>query len=145
MIVSLYAGIAGLMLIFLSINVIKGRRIGKVALGDGGQFDMVRRMRAHGNFVEYTPMFLILLALAESNKLPDYAIHFFGVLFLAGRFMHGLSVLKIEQYEGEKLMTNPKWRIRGMICTFASLGLLATIVVMQFMISALIHISIIAD
>lgn len=137
MIVSLYAGLAGLMLIFLSVNVIKGRRAGKIALGDGGQFDMVRRMRAHGNFVEYTPMFLILLALAESNKLPDYAIHFFGLLFLFGRFMHAYSLLKVEQYEDEKLLANPIWRIRGMICTFASLGLLATIIATQFIIGAL--------
>lgn len=32
---------------------------------DGGVKLMGRRIRAHGNFVEYTPMFLALLAISE--------------------------------------------------------------------------------
>jgi uncharacterized membrane protein YecN with MAPEG domain len=64
--------------------------------------------------------------------LPVWAVHGLGVVFLAGRVMHAYSVLFAEQYDGHKLTANPVWRIRGMICTFNVIGLLALILLVQF-------------
>ena len=37
-----------------------------LSIGDGGNADMLLRIRHHGNFVEWTPFVLILMILAES-------------------------------------------------------------------------------
>jgi uncharacterized protein len=92
---------------------------------------MRRRIRAQGNLAEYAPFFLILLGYAEHGGLPLWAVHLFGITFLAGRVMHAYSLLKAEQYTTHKLTSNPVWRIRGMICTFNAIGLLALILLVQ--------------
>jgi uncharacterized membrane protein YecN with MAPEG domain len=126
----IYTAILALTLILLSINVIKSRRKFGVAIDDGTNIELQRRIRAQANFSEYSPMFLILLFCAEYSKLAPLALHFFGVIFLVGRFMHAYSLLKAEKYEGGKLANKPIWRIRGMICTFFAIGSLAVILLL---------------
>ncbi|MBI1301901.1 MAG: glutathione metabolism protein [Alphaproteobacteria bacterium] len=131
MVTPIYAALLGLMLIGLSVNVIKGRRKFGAGLGDADNIEMKRRIRAQANLAEYAPMFLILLGYAEHNGLPLWAVHVLGIIFLAGRVMHAYSVLKAEQYDQHKLTANPIWRIRGMICTFNMIGILALIILVQ--------------
>lgn len=131
MITPIYAAILGLMLVGLSINVIKGRRKFGVGVGDADNIEMKRRIRAQGNLAEYAPIFLIMLGYAEHGGLPVWAVHLFGLVFWAGRVMHAYSVLKAEQYDNHKLTANPIWRIRGMICTFNCIGLLALIILIK--------------
>lgn len=131
MITPIYAALLGLLLIALSINVIKGRHQFGTGLGDADNIEMRRRIRAQADLAEYAPMFLILLGFAEYKGLPYLAVHLFGLVFLAGRSMHAFSVLKAEQYENHKLSANPIWRIRGMICTFSSIGFLSLIILVH--------------
>ena len=42
----------------------------KLSIGDGGNADMLLRIRHHGNFVEWTSMVLILMILAEGMGAP---------------------------------------------------------------------------
>jgi uncharacterized protein len=130
----IYAAILGLLLMFLSIHTVKGRRKYGAALGDAGDIELQRRIRAQGNLAEYAPLFLILLGYAEYGNLPTWAVHTLGVMFISGRIMHAYSLLKEEQYDGHKLTTKPIWRIRGMVCTFNCIGLLAAIVMVQYFI-----------
>jgi hypothetical protein len=119
------------MLVGLSVNVIKGRRKFSAGLGDSDNIDMMRRIRAQANLAEYAPIFLILLGYAEHAGLPLWTVHLFGLIFLAGRIMHAYSLLKAEKYEKNKLLTNPLWRICGMVCTFNTIGLLALIILIR--------------
>ena len=92
-ITSLYAGLAGLMLLVLAWLVVRARRRFNVALGVGTEPDMERAVRVHANFVEYVPLALLLMALAEANGTPAVAVHAAGILLLASRLLHawGLS------------------------------------------------------
>ncbi len=74
----LYAGLLALLFLALSVAVIHGRREAKVGFGDGGNTMLARRIRGHGNFAEYVPMVLILMAIAELNQDPDWRIHIVG-------------------------------------------------------------------
>ena len=56
LITPLYAALAAVILIVLSLRVIGARRSHRVAIGDGADEDLARRIRAHGNFTEYTPL-----------------------------------------------------------------------------------------
>lgn len=132
MITSLYAAVLAFFFIALSTYTITGRRRYKIAMTDGAEIAMARRMRAQANFAEYTPIFLILLGLAEQAGLGAFMLHACGLVFLFGRLMHAKSLLFAEQYEGLKLLNRPVWRIRGMTLTFTVIGVLACILLLQY-------------
>ncbi len=132
MIVSLYAGILGIFLIFLSVNVIKNRRKHGAALGDHGAFELQRAIRAQGNFIEYSVFFLVLFGYCEMNGAPAYALHAFGSVFIIGRAAHAYSLLKAEHYENGKLTANPIWRIGGMMCSFTTIAALSLFLIAQY-------------
>ena len=91
---SIYAGLSGLLLVWLAYETIKARRASKVKLGDGGVFELQSAMRAHGNFAEYMPITIIMLFLLEYNGTPAWMIHVIGATFLVGRWIHAQGLLK---------------------------------------------------
>lgn len=88
MVTTLYAGILGLLYIALSFYVIKGRFKHEVALGDNGNQDMIKRVRAHANFIEYVPFALLLIILAEFEGTSEYLIHGLCATLLIARLGH---------------------------------------------------------
>lgn len=92
MVVALYAGLLTLMYVGLTFYTIAGRIKYRVSLGDGGSEDLSRRVRAHGNFVEYVPLALILLFIAEQESAADIWLHVWGVVLVAGRIFHALAI-----------------------------------------------------
>jgi len=112
----IYVALSCLILSKLSMNVIKLRRQGKISFGDDGDRVLMRRIRAQGNFIEYTPIFLLSLIAIEwlaIENIPYYFlyINIVGSLFIIGRILHALSL-----YE-KKIM----YRKTGMIITFVTL------------------------
>lgn len=83
--------ILAIMLLVLSVRVMQGRSDAKVSLGDGGDPTLIRRIRGMGNFVEYVPLALILLGLAEANGGSDWALWVCGVSLALGRLLHGYA------------------------------------------------------
>ena len=93
MITLFYAGLCTLLILCLAGRVMARRMQAKIGLGDGGDGELARRIRAHANAVEYLPLALLLLGGMELNGYPDPAIHAFGATLLASRILHawGLS------------------------------------------------------
>lgn len=112
-ITGLYAGLASLMLIVLSVRVIQVRRARGLSSGDGGDAELKRRIRAHGNFCEYVPLALILLAAVEGAGHPAWLVHGLGICLLAGRVSHAWSMTA----------GSIKARVAGMSATFLVLGI----------------------
>ena len=127
MITSFYTALSAIILIFLSIKIIQNRRSSKIVFGDEGDNFLQRKIRAHGNFIEYTPIFLIILILVEMDGLNKYFIHFFGIIFIAGRvsYAFGISIAEIKN-------RNFIFRQTGMFSTFFCLSSLALILLFQF-------------
>ncbi len=94
---SLYAALLALVAIFLggAVGGLRGRK--KIALGDGGDEEMIVANRRHMNFVENVPLALILLALIEINGAPAAWIHYMGAPLLVARVVHpfGLSTTTV--------------------------------------------------
>ncbi|GGY43108.1 MAPEG family protein [Parvularcula lutaonensis] len=88
----LWAGLLGLLMAFLSIRVPLRRRALQVSLGDGGDGDLLARIRAFGNFIEYVPMILLLLLMIELSGGATAFIHACGALLFAARLSHGLML-----------------------------------------------------
>lgn len=99
--------------IYLSFRVIKNRRRAQVARGSGDDSLLDKSIRAHGNFSEYTPLFLISLALTESAAAPLWLLSVVAFGFVLGRASHAFGISRAPE--------NLKWRVRGMMLTFANL------------------------
>ena len=114
---SVIASILALMFIKLSFDVIGFRRKNKISLGAGDVVELERAIRAHGNFAEYVPFGLFLIAALELNGAPSALVAFLGLILVVGRFLHAKGI-----NEPPPNFTN---RVRGMKLTFAALGLSA--------------------
>jgi hypothetical protein len=110
MITFLYAGILGLLYVALAFYTIAGRFKHRVILGDGENDDMLRRIRVHGNFAEYVPLALILMAFYEMTTANITVLHIIGGALIFSRVVFSLSVLKIAKI--------PYGRQIGMISMF---------------------------
>ena len=64
----------------------------KIDIGDGGNDMMTRRMRAHANFVENTPFFLILVAALELAGQGQTWLPYVAGLFILGRVAHAFGM-----------------------------------------------------
>ena len=124
---SFYVGLLGLILIFLSVKIIQNRRFAKISLGDDGNSLLQSKIRAHGNFIEYAPIFLIMLISVEIGGLNKYFIHLFGIIFTIGRVSHAYGMM-ISEIRSKDFL----FRQIGMFCTFFCLGILALILLIQF-------------
>ena len=91
-----FAGILGLMLVALSVNVIIDRYRHHLSLGDGGHADTNRKIRAQANFVEYVPFALILMGIGEISGTEKDLLGYMGLLLVFGRISHAFSLLYIE-------------------------------------------------
>ncbi len=109
----IYAGFLGLIFIVLSVRVIKVRRVARIGLGDGGNQQLLSRQRAQGNFAEYVPIALILMALAELQNAQAWIVHAIGVMLIAGRIMHAYGLTQEPK--------SYRFRVYGMSCTFAAI------------------------
>ncbi len=85
---SLYAAAFGLLLIPITYAVGLRRMKTRTSFLDGGDEVLLRRMRSHGNFVEYVPFALVLIGLAELNGAPTVYVHGMGALLLLSRVVH---------------------------------------------------------
>ena len=113
---SFYAAAAALVLIPLSLWVIFARQALGAPWGDGPDDGgrLMRLRRAHGNFIEYVPMALIVLLLAELQAAPAWALHVAGLSLLAGRAIHAIGLTR---FPGDL-----RFRVIGMVLTFTALG-----------------------
>jgi len=94
---AVYAGLNILILFILAFQVVQGRVRHKVLIGDGGNTDMLRRIRAHANASEYIPAVIAGLAvLALLDPVPLWAVHAVGATFTLGRVLHGMGLSRSE-------------------------------------------------
>jgi uncharacterized protein len=91
---AIYAALLGLVLLALTLNVVRVRRERRVGIGHGDYEDLHRAIRAHGNFVEYVPMALILLLSVELLAYRAWVVHALGIALVVGRIVHGYGLAR---------------------------------------------------
>lgn len=87
-ITAIYATLLALLGLVLWFRVTLMRARLKVSIGDAGNSALHERVRQHGNFVEWAPWLILLMALAEGNGAGVAWLHLTGALMLAGRLIH---------------------------------------------------------
>jgi len=110
------AAACGFMSLWLAFRVIVLRRREKVSIGHAGNDTLHARIRAHSNFAEYAPLFVILLGLLELAVGSQSCLWFAGAGFVLARIAHAIGM--------DRPAPNA-FRIGGVIGTLLLLGGLA--------------------
>jgi len=87
-ITSLYALPLALMMFGLWLNVVKKRSALNISIGDGGDAGLHEKIRRHGNFIEFVPMVLLMMLIAELRGANTTALHISGLLLVVSRALH---------------------------------------------------------
>jgi uncharacterized membrane protein YecN with MAPEG domain len=89
------AGLCGLLYFLLSYRVVQVRRSAGVALGDGGDGELLQRIRAHANFAEYVPFCLLLIFVIENSlEVSPVWLWVAGLALVGIRAMHAVGMAK---------------------------------------------------
>lgn len=91
-ITALYASLLALLIVVLALRVVLGRRQGRIGIGDGGNHELIRRIRVHGNAIENVPLALLLMLVAELTAVDAAWLHAYGIVLVAGRVLHAFGL-----------------------------------------------------
>jgi len=110
---SIYAALLGLIFVAITLRVAMTRNARKLSFGDGGDHEFKKLIRGQSNFVESTPIALILILLLELQGTATITLHTLGVALLAGRIAHYLQLTGA--------IENLMFRVAGMILTLGTI------------------------
>ena len=129
-ITGLYAALSGLLIFLLASRVIARRWSARIGMGDGGDKDLAKRVRAHANAIETLPIGLILLLVLEWNQTQPWILHLSGIALILGRLLHAY---------GMSGSSGPsKGRFVGMSLTLLAILGMSLLLLWQFVVGALI-------
>ncbi len=91
---TLAAALLGLIFAVLSGMVVAGRISGKEDLGDGDttKYPLFIAIRCQGNFAEYVPLTLLLIALVELHTGPTSLVKGLAAALVLARLMHPVGM-----------------------------------------------------
>ena len=89
----LYGTLNALLVVALALNISLHRVKGRVFLTDQAPPELHRKIRAHGNSVEYFAVTTFLLAFLELQHAPSFWLHICGGIVLVARIVHSLAML----------------------------------------------------
>lgn len=92
MITGLYAALCALLILALSFRIVGLRRRLKVGIGDGGDAELARAIRAQANAIEYVPLVLVMLLVAENNGAGVVFVHACGAGLVIARVLHAVGL-----------------------------------------------------
>ena len=61
--------------------------------------DMLRRIRGHGNFAEYVPFILVMMAMLELSHASIYVLHAMGITLVVARLLHAYALSFTEKFK----------------------------------------------
>ena len=86
------AALLSLLYVLLIVRIGQLRWKHKVSIGDGGQADLLMRMRTQANFAEYVPLILILMGLLEGAGANRQVLAVSGTLLVLFRILHYMGM-----------------------------------------------------
>ena len=93
-ITGLYGSLCALVVLALAVRVIRLRWSTRTGIGDGGDRRLARAVRIHGNAIEYVPLALILMLVAELSGARAAWLHGCGIVLVAARLAHALGLAR---------------------------------------------------
>ncbi|WP_267421463.1 MAPEG family protein [Methylobacterium sp. GC_Met_2] len=87
-----YAGLFALIYVGLSVWVMASRVTSDTLHGDGSNEALEKRIRTQGNFGEYVPVALLLVALLEAGGGSPTLVRILLIVLLVGRLLHPIGM-----------------------------------------------------
>jgi uncharacterized membrane protein YecN with MAPEG domain len=115
-----------LLIVFLGVRIAYYRFSRKIGVGDGGDKELIKRVRAHGNTIENVPIGLLLLLILELNQTLPLWLHVFGILLVVGRVAHAWG---LSRHTGASLA-----RMIGTSFTWIAILVMAILLLWQFVL-----------
>jgi hypothetical protein len=89
---ALTGGVLIVLQMFLLLTVVLSRRSKQQSLGDGGNADMLRSIRRHGNLAENAAIFVVCAALLEMLGGSRLTVEILCAAFVLGRLSHAIGL-----------------------------------------------------
>lgn len=124
----LVASLHVLFYLLLSMRVMLHRKAQRIGVGTGGDEVMTRRVRVHGNFAEYVPLALLMLALLELAGTAAAVVWTCGLVLLLARLAHAIGLGGSAGYSAG--------RVGGTLLTLAVLLAMALLGLWRFLAQA---------
>ena len=86
------ASVLALVYFALIVRIGQGRYKYHISMGDGGNADLLCRMRTQANFVEYVPLLLIFMGLFEAEGVSRQALAIAGGALVVFRILHAIGM-----------------------------------------------------
>ena len=122
---ALYGGIYALILLALGLMVSRRRRQAGIGLGAGGDPQLERAIRVHGNAVEWGLAVLLLMLIAEENRASHILLHACGIVFIIARVIHAAGLARRSGHSAG--------RVIGAVLTYVVLAVLAVWNIVAFL------------
>jgi len=90
------AAIFGFLHVIFTLRVGNYRFKSKISLGDDGDRELLKRIRAHGNFIENVPIALLLILLNDLDGAEDNTLMLMGSILLISRLTHYLTIVTVK-------------------------------------------------
>ncbi len=91
----IYIALLGLFFIPITLRVGAYRVSNKISLGDGGDPELLKRMRGQANFIETVPLVALMLVMMDVTGASLPWLHTVGALILGGRLLHYVGLTGI--------------------------------------------------
>ena len=78
----------------LAVRIMVMRFRMRVGIGDGGDSRLARAIRIHGNAIEYVPIALVLMLVAELDGARPALLHGCGIVLVVARIAHALGLVR---------------------------------------------------
>ena len=91
-----FAAIFGFLHVIFTLRVGNYRFKSKISLGDDGDRELLKRIRAHGNFIENVPIALLLILLNDLDGAEDNTLMLMGSILLISRLTHYLTIVTVK-------------------------------------------------
>ncbi len=111
-----FAAACALLNLWLAIRCARFRIKDKIMHGDAGHALLARRMRAHANYIEYTPIVLILFALVELAVGASLWLWIGALVYVLARVAHAFGM------DADKPTA---WRAGGALLTWGVMAAIA--------------------
>ena len=103
------AAALSLLYMILLLRIVRMRFKNRISLGDGGNTELQKRIRAHGNFSEYVPLLLVMMGLLELAGTNQMILGWIGAAMVVLRISHVIGM--------HRPAPNP-FRVVGTVGTF---------------------------
>lgn len=108
-ITAVWTALIALWILQLMLQVVRLRWTRKVGLGDGGDKDLAKAIRIHGNAIETMPIALLLMFGYELGGGLPWLLHVCGTTLLASRVLHATGLRRSSGTSAGRMLGSILW------------------------------------